>query len=138
MRIRILSGHLARGAREAVAVVSDPCLGSYTANDGYSWAETAPALASISPPDSGLYRRNARGRQSGIRQMLCLLECSIVCGSSGNLPLMKILVVDDQALIREALHGLLRSPRAVRDKLRTQNGPHARRPAERTRDNPTV
>src|SRR5437868_3097051 len=41
----------------------------------------ALALASISPPDSGLYRRNASGRQSGIRQMLCLLECSIVCGS---------------------------------------------------------
>src|SRR5262245_30275130 len=99
---------VARGAREAVAVASDPCVGSYIANGGYSWAQTAPALASISPPDSGLYRRNASGRQSGIRQMLCLLECSIVCGSSGNLPLMKILVVDDHALIREALHGVLR------------------------------
>ena len=65
-------------------------------------------LASISPPDTGLYRRNASGRQSGIRQMLCLFECSIVCGSPGNLPLMKILVVDDHALIREALHGVLR------------------------------
>src|SRR5438132_3943078 len=40
--------------------------------------------------------------------MLCLLECSIVCGSPGNLPLMKILVVDDHALIREALHGVLK------------------------------
>src|SRR5215813_2178222 len=67
-----------------------------------------PSLASISPPDSGLYRRNVSGQQSCIRQMLCLLECSIVCGSSGNLPLMKILVVDDHALIREALHGVLR------------------------------
>jgi hypothetical protein len=45
----------------------------------YRLAEAAPALASISPPDSGLYRRNASGRQSRIRQMLCLLECSIVC-----------------------------------------------------------
>src|SRR6516164_6780415 len=71
-------------------------------------AMAGSALASISPPDTGLYRRNASGRQSGIRQMLCLLECSIVCGSSGNLPLMKILVVDDHALIREALHGVLR------------------------------
>jgi DNA-binding NarL/FixJ family response regulator len=44
----------------------------------------------------------------GIRQMLSLLECSIVWGSSGNLSLMKILVVDDHALIREALHGVLR------------------------------
>ena len=90
--------------------------------DGTRWLETSQrdhmgesspamagsALASISPPDTGLYRRNASGRQSGIRQMLCLLECSIVCGSSGNLPLMKILVVDDHALIREALHGVLR------------------------------
>jgi hypothetical protein len=40
----------------------------------YRLAETAPALASISPPESGLYRRNASGRQSRIRQMLCLLE----------------------------------------------------------------
>src|ERR1700746_2015064 len=40
--------------------------------------------------------------------MLCLLECSFVCGRPGNLPLMKILVVDDHALIREALHGVLR------------------------------
>src|SRR5262249_46687938 len=85
-----------------------PCLGSYTANGGYSWAETAPALASISPPDSRLYRRNARGPQSGIRRMLCLLGCSVVCGNSRYLPLMKILVVDDHALIREALHGVLR------------------------------
>jgi DNA-binding NarL/FixJ family response regulator len=111
---RILSGHVmktpdvARGAREAVTVMSDPCVGFYIANGGDSWAQTAPALASISPPDSGLYRRNASGRQSGIRKMLCLLECSIVCGSPGNLPLMKILVVDDHALIREALHGVLR------------------------------
>jgi DNA-binding NarL/FixJ family response regulator len=37
-----------------------------------------------------------------------LLECSIVCRSLGNLPLMKILVVDDHALIREALHGVLK------------------------------
>src|SRR6516162_10635822 len=42
------------------------------------------------------------------RQMLCLLECSIVGRSPGNLPLMKILVVDDHALIREALHGVLK------------------------------
>jgi Response regulator containing a CheY-like receiver domain and an HTH DNA-binding domain len=40
--------------------------------------------------------------------MLCFLECSIVTGSSGNLALMKILIVDDHALIREALHGVLR------------------------------
>ena len=40
--------------------------------------------------------------------MLWLLECSIVAGSSGNLALMKILVVDDHALIREALHGVLK------------------------------
>jgi DNA-binding NarL/FixJ family response regulator len=46
--------------------------------------------------------------ESGIRQMLCLLECSIVGRSPGNLPLMKILVVDDHALIREALHGVLK------------------------------
>src|SRR6516165_12838641 len=71
-------------------------------------AVAGSALASISPPDTGLYRRNASGRQSGIGRMLCLLECSIVCGSPGNLPLMKILVVDDHALIREALHGVLR------------------------------
>src|SRR5262249_13913367 len=44
----------------------------------------------------------------GIRQMLCLLECSIVGRSPGNLPLMKVLVVDDHALIREALHGVLK------------------------------
>jgi DNA-binding NarL/FixJ family response regulator len=43
-----------------------------------------------------------------VRQVLCLLECSIVCRSPGNLPLMKILVVDDHALIREALHGVLK------------------------------
>src|SRR5215472_11482055 len=36
------------------------------------------------------------------------LECSIVVRSPGNLPLMKILVVDDHALIREALHGVLK------------------------------
>src|SRR5262245_1612092 len=40
---------VARRAREAVAVASDPCVGSYIANGGYSWAQTAPALASISP-----------------------------------------------------------------------------------------
>jgi hypothetical protein len=51
---------VARGAREAATVVSDPCAGFYIANGGYSWAQTAPALASISPPDTGLYRRNAR------------------------------------------------------------------------------
>ena len=118
---------VARGAREAVTVVSDPCAGFYIANGGYSWAQTAPALASISPPDTGLYRRNASGRQSGIRQMLCLLECSIVCGSPGNLPLMKILVVDDHALIREALHGVLRKAHArcghIRGlKLRSDDG----------------
>src|SRR6266487_1507135 len=45
---------VARGAREAVTVVSDPCAGFYIANGGYSWAQTAPALASISPPDTGL------------------------------------------------------------------------------------
>src|SRR5215475_4266484 len=66
------------------------------------------ALASFSPPDSRLYRRNARARQSGSWQMLWPPECSIVTGGSGNLPLMKILVVDDHALIREALHGVLR------------------------------
>ena len=59
---------LARGAGEGVAAVSDPCVGSYIANGGYSWAQAAPALASISPPDSGLYRRNASGPQSGIRR----------------------------------------------------------------------
>ena len=66
--------------------------------DGTRWLETSQrdhmgepspamagsALASISPPDTGLYRRNASGRQSGIRQMLCLLECSIVWGSPGT------------------------------------------------------
>src|SRR5262249_7952975 len=42
-------------------------------------------------------------------QMLCLLECSIVGPEvPGNLPLMKILVVDDHALIREALQGVLK------------------------------
>src|SRR5262249_41197301 len=51
---------------------------------------------------------NAQARQSGIRQMLCLLEYSIVGRSPGNLPLMKVLVVDDHALIREALHGVLK------------------------------
>src|SRR5262245_14492383 len=40
--------------------------------------------------------------------MLCLLEYSIVGRSPGNLPLMKVLVVDDHALIREALHGVLK------------------------------
>jgi hypothetical protein len=35
----------ARGAREAVTVVSDPCVGPYIGNGGYSWAQTAPALA---------------------------------------------------------------------------------------------
>src|SRR5215813_2178221 len=32
---------LARGAGEGVAAVSDPCVGSYIANGGYSWAQTA-------------------------------------------------------------------------------------------------
>src|SRR5260370_28186388 len=40
--------------------------------------------------------------------MFGLLECGIFSGIPGNLPLMKILVVDDHALIREALHGLLK------------------------------
>src|SRR5260221_12372006 len=43
-----------------------------------------------------------------MRRLICLLECSIVYRSIGNLSLMKILVVDDHALIREALHGLLK------------------------------
>ena len=51
---------------------------------------------------------NAQASQSGIRQMPCFLEYSIVGRSPGNLPLMKILVVDDHALIREALHGVLK------------------------------
>jgi len=59
---------VAGGARKAVTVVSDPCVGSYTGNGDYSWAQAAPALASISSPDSGLYRRNASGPQSGIRR----------------------------------------------------------------------
>jgi hypothetical protein len=65
---------VARGAREAVTVL---LYRQWRLQLGLD----ALALASISPPDSGLYRRNASGRQSGIRQMLCLLECSIVCGS---------------------------------------------------------
>jgi DNA-binding NarL/FixJ family response regulator len=73
----------------------------YIANDGYCLAQIAPALASISAPDSGLY-------PAGTGRCFAFLECSIVCGSPGNLPLMKILVVDDHALIREALHGVLR------------------------------
>jgi DNA-binding NarL/FixJ family response regulator len=40
--------------------------------------------------------------------MLCFSESSIVRESQGNAPLMKILVVDDHALIREALHGVLK------------------------------
>ena len=42
-------------------------------------------------------------------------ECSIVCRNLGNLPLMKILVVDDHPLICEALHGVLK--RLTRDAI---------------------
>ena len=83
-------------------------MGSHVADDGCSLAQAAPALACISPPDTGLYLRTPVLGKSGSWQMLCLLECSRVTGSLGNLALMKILVVDDHALIREALHGVLR------------------------------
>jgi hypothetical protein len=56
MRIRILSvtvmktPDVARGAREAMAVVSDPCIRSYIANGGYSRAKTSPpSLPSLRP-----------------------------------------------------------------------------------------
>ena len=49
-----------------------------------------------------------RGWQSSVQQVPCLLKCSIVCRSPGNLPLMKILMVDDHALIRDALRGVLK------------------------------
>jgi hypothetical protein len=52
------------------APVSGPSVGSHMADGGYSLAQTAPALASFSSPDSGLYHRNARARQSGSWQML--------------------------------------------------------------------
>src|SRR5262249_39533797 len=51
---------------------------------------------------------NAQTSQGGIRHIFSLLKSSIAGRSLGNLPLMKILVVDDHALIREALHGVLR------------------------------
>jgi DNA-binding NarL/FixJ family response regulator len=116
MRIRILSGHRHENtgccqrrprSRACVRCMRRLLYRQWQLQLGRA-APALAALASISSPDSGPYRRNASGRQRGIRQMLCLLECSIVCGSSGNLLLMKILVVDDHALIREALHGVLR------------------------------
>jgi hypothetical protein len=41
---------VAGGAREAMAVVSDRCVGSYIANGGYSWAQPhQPSLPSLRP-----------------------------------------------------------------------------------------
>jgi hypothetical protein len=72
---------VARGAREAAAAVSDECVASHIADGGYSWTDTAPAPRFHLFARLEALRRNASGRRSRIRQMLCLLECSIVCGS---------------------------------------------------------
>jgi DNA-binding NarL/FixJ family response regulator len=107
MRIR-KRPDVARGAREAVTVVSGPCVGFYIANGGYSWAWTALALASISPPrlrallpERGRSARRYPADALPFGMQYCLRK-------PRELPLMKILVVDDHALIREALHGVLR------------------------------
>jgi hypothetical protein len=50
-------------------------------------ADTLPILEGIRgicPLGAGLYRRNASGWQRGIRQMLCLSECSIVSEAQGT------------------------------------------------------
>src|SRR6516164_2718530 len=76
---------VARGAGEAVTVVSDLCAGFYIANVATAGlGPHQPSLPSLRPTQG------------------------FTAGSPGNLPLMKILVVDDHALIREALHGVIR------------------------------
>jgi DNA-binding NarL/FixJ family response regulator len=114
MRIRILSGHrhentgCCQSRPRAVVVVSDASVGSYIANGSYSWAETAPALASIFsarlrslPPEREWSAKRYPADALPVGMQYCLRKLR-------GLPLMKILVVDDHALIREALHGVLR------------------------------
>jgi DNA-binding NarL/FixJ family response regulator len=58
-------------------------------------------------PDERSLNSRCQPQLLSVRQVLCLLECSIVLRKSREPALMKILVVDDHALIRDALHGVL-------------------------------
>jgi hypothetical protein len=76
-RSRSRNSDVAGGLREPLTVVSDPCAGFYVgANDGYNWARPhQPSLPSLRPTQGS----TAGTREAATRQMLCFLECSIVC-----------------------------------------------------------
>jgi CheY-like chemotaxis protein len=71
-------------------------------NSNFQWSTTS---RDVKDGNAGLKRSSQTKRYSADALPL---EYSIVGRSPGNLPLMKILVVDDHALIREALHGVLK------------------------------
>src|SRR5262245_15477594 len=113
MRIRILSvtvmktPDVARGAREAMAVVSNPCIRSYIAVAATAGLRPHHprfhlfARFRALPPERKWSAKRYPADALPVGMQYCLRKLR-------GLPLMKILVVDDHALIREALHGVLR------------------------------